>query len=132
MYPNLANMQPNDDESPVKTHTIFLRSETIIGCNQTERTNRQAIAMVIDVTFTKNSKSLSTVLSAIQVAVQEHLANTEPQLLEKLAYDTASLVLDSAHMVHATRVTVRKPSALLHAQCAYAVVYMTRSSCQRS
>jgi D-erythro-7,8-dihydroneopterin triphosphate epimerase len=104
----------------------------IVGINDDERVNRQDI--VIGVTMwmdTRAAAASDDIADAVNYRtvskrIIEHVEGGEPQLVERLADEIASLCLDADERVAEVEVSVRKPGALRFARSVGVVVTRRR------
>jgi D-erythro-7,8-dihydroneopterin triphosphate epimerase len=104
----------------------------IVGINDDERVNRQDI--VIGVTMwmdTRAAAASDDIADAVNYRtvskrIIEHVEGGEPQLVERLADEIASLCFDADERVAEVEVSVRKPGALRFARSVGVVVTRRR------
>lgn len=114
-------------------HTIVLdlSCRGIIGVYDFERTRRKKLAITLEFTLLESQLLSLDLISNIETLITHSVNNDHPRLLEKMAYSLANTIFDSLSTIKALTLTIRKPSALTHAACAYVTVSLCKPKNER-
>ena len=64
---------------------------------------------------------------SVQAIIKDYCRKHKPLLLERMAYDLAHSLLDKAWFIKSLSLTIKKPNALLHAQCSFVTIDVARN-----
>jgi FolB domain-containing protein len=133
----LRNSSFDSQISPdVHADRVFIRDllvRGILGINPDERQNRQDIlvnvSLWVDTRPAAASDSIDDAANyrTIGKAIIQHIENSTPMLVERLASELARLCFETDLRVQAVEIRVEKPGALRFAQSVGVSIYRTRS-----